>query len=56
MALGPSFLLITFSQLPVMTGHYQGEVSTAFSIQLSKPIIRTGPSRKMMMKKKKSKQ
>lgn len=52
MALGPSSLLITLSQLPIMTGHYQGEVSTAFSIQLSKPIIRAGPNRKITKEKK----
>lgn len=50
-ALGLAFLPITLSQLPVMTDHYQGEVSTALSIQLIKPIIRAGPSRKIMEKK-----
>lgn len=56
MALGLAFLPITLSQLPVMTDHYQGEVSTALSIQLMKPIIRAGPSRKIMEKNKKIRQ
>lgn len=56
MALGLSFLPLTLSQLPVMTGHYQGEVPTALSIQLSKPIIRAGPRRKIMEKNKKIRQ
>lgn len=51
MALGPSSLLITLSQLPIMTGHYQGEVLTALSIQSNEPRIRAGPSRKIMKKK-----
>ncbi|KAL6090960.1 hypothetical protein STEG23_014508, partial [Scotinomys teguina] len=49
---GPSFtkllricdliLMVTF-RLSVMTGHYQGEVSTALSMQLSKSVIRILP-------------
>lgn len=51
MALGWSSFPITLSQLSVMTGHYQGEVSTALSMQLSKSIIRPGSSREIMEKK-----